>query len=61
MGNELINTSQLARRWGIATKTLQNWRGMRKGPPFLKIGGRILYSQADIEHYEANNYHRFNQ
>lgn len=54
-----INPFQLARRWGITPKTLQNWRCKHRGPPFLKIGGHVLYRQDDIAQFEANNYHKF--
>lgn len=32
-------------------KTLANWRSARTGPPFLKIGGRVMYERAELERY----------
>lgn len=52
-----ITTSYLARRWGIAPKTLQNWRCVGKGPPYIKIGGRVMYRWGDIEQYEIAQQH----
>ncbi|MBF0214986.1 MAG: helix-turn-helix domain-containing protein [Magnetococcales bacterium] len=51
-----INPFQLARRWGINPKTLQNWRCRGTGPPYLKIGGHILYRLEEIEAYEADRH-----
>ncbi len=52
-----MTPSHIARRWGIAPKTLQNWRCVGKGPPYIKIGGRILYRREDIEQYEIEQQH----
>ncbi|MBF0423413.1 MAG: helix-turn-helix domain-containing protein [Magnetococcales bacterium] len=51
-----INSFQLARRWGINPKTLQNWRCKGIGPPYIKIGGHILYRQEEIDAYEADHH-----
>ncbi|MBF0584659.1 MAG: helix-turn-helix domain-containing protein [Magnetococcales bacterium] len=53
----MTNPSHLARRWGIAPKTLQNWRCAGKGPPYIKIGGRIMYRWEDIKQYEIAHQH----
>src|SRR5690606_34822536 len=47
-----LNQVQLARRWSISPRTLERWRWSGEGPAYLKIGGRVLYRLADIEHYE---------
>jgi hypothetical protein len=31
---------------------LERWRWAKKGPPFLKLGGRIVYELAEIEAFE---------
>lgn len=54
LGNHL-RQNQLAKRWGIAQQTLANWRWQKKGPPHLRIGGRILYRLEDIEQFEAEH------
>jgi len=48
-----FNQEHLARRWNISPKTLERWRWLREGPPYLRIGGRILYRLEDIEAFEA--------
>jgi hypothetical protein len=44
---------ELARRWRISARTLERWRWMKRGPAFLKIGGRVAYRLEDIEAFEA--------
>lgn len=49
-----LNQKQLAARWCISEATLERWRGAGIGPKFLKLCGRVLYRQADIEAYEES-------
>jgi len=49
-----LNQKQLAARWSISEATLEHWRSEGIGPKFLKLGGRVLYRQADIEAYEES-------
>ena len=52
-----IDQKELARRWLISPRTLEQWRWQGRGPRFLKLGGRVLYRLADVEAYEADNLH----
>jgi hypothetical protein len=36
----------------VSERTLERWRWKRKGPPYLKIGGRVVYELSAIEAYE---------
>jgi hypothetical protein len=36
---------------GVKVQTLRNWRHVRKGPPYLKIGSRVLYLENDLYEY----------
>jgi predicted DNA-binding transcriptional regulator AlpA len=46
--------TELAERWSITTRTLQQWRKAQKGPQFIRIGERsIFYRQEDVEAYES--------
>ena len=36
-------------RGEISAGTLRNWRAMRIGPSFLKIGKTVLYPLAELE------------
>jgi len=48
-----MTQEQLARRWHISPRTLEQWRWLGKGPRFLKIGARVLYRELDVEVWEA--------
>ena len=57
MSTRNLNQYQLAERWGISPRTLEQWRWQGKGPKYLKIGGRVVYRLQDVEHYEAQHLH----
>jgi hypothetical protein len=48
-----LNQNQLAERLNISPRTLERWRWLGEGPPFLKVGGRVVYRLQDVERYEA--------
>jgi len=48
-----LTQDQLATRWHMSPRTLEQWRWLGKGPRFLKIGARVLYDEAEIEAFEA--------
>ena len=48
-----ITQEQLAERWHLSPRTLEQWRWLGKGPKFLKIGARVLYREEDVEAWEA--------
>jgi predicted site-specific integrase-resolvase len=47
-----MTQGQLADRWQISPRTLEQWRWLGKGPKFLKIGARVLYRDEEVEAYE---------
>jgi hypothetical protein len=47
-----LTQDQLATRWHLSPRTLEQWRWQGKGPKFLKIGARVLYDEAEIEAFE---------
>ncbi|BBP04695.1 hypothetical protein TPL01_30210 [Sulfuriferula plumbiphila] len=49
-----LNQKQLATRWNISEATLERWRCEGIGPKFLKLCGRVLCRQVDIEAYEES-------
>ena len=49
-----FNQRQLAARWDISEATLESWRSEGIGPKFLKLCGRVLYRQVDIEAFEES-------
>lgn len=48
-----LHQVELARRWRISPRTLERWRWLKEGPPYLKIGGRVVYRVQDVEAFEA--------
>jgi hypothetical protein len=50
-----IRPQQLADRWLLNVTTLDRWRSEGKGPPYLKLRGRVLYRLADVDAYEARH------
>ena len=55
--NAFLTPAELVARWGgtVTRNTLANWRAQSKGPPFVKIGSRVVYRVGDIEEWERNN------
>lgn len=49
-----LNQREVATRWGMSVRSLERWRFLKRGPPFLKLGGRVVYRLADIETFEAS-------
>lgn len=47
-----LTQAQLAERWQMSPRTLEQWRWLGKGPKFLKIGPRVLYDEDEITAYE---------
>lgn len=50
--SKFLDTRELAARWKISPRTLENQRGKGQGPEFFKIGGKVLYDIDYIEEYE---------
>jgi hypothetical protein len=42
-------------RGEITVGTLRNWRAMRIGPPFIKVGKAVLYPLAELEAWDQKN------
>jgi hypothetical protein len=38
-----------------ALKTLSNWRTLRTGPSFTKLGGKVSYLRQHLQEYILNN------
>jgi len=49
----LVDTNKLAERWSMKPKTLHNWRCLGIGPPYIKVGFRVLYEETEIEKWMA--------
>ncbi len=44
-----VTTEEAAEFLGIGPATMTNWRVVRRGPPFLKMGGLIRYERSALE------------
>lgn len=42
-------------RGEITVGTLRNWRAMRIGPPFVKIGKAVLYPVSELDAWDQKN------
>jgi hypothetical protein len=42
-------------RGEITVGTLRNWRAMRVGPPFVKIGKAVLYPILELDDWDKKN------
>lgn len=51
MAHEFVEVSEVAQRWRAHHSTVR--RALRRDLPYLKVGGKILISVADLERYEA--------
>ena len=53
--SEFLTPAELTARWkgAITTAGLKMWRYRKKGPPYVKLGAKILYRTSDIVAWEA--------
>lgn len=49
LGTALLDTKAAAQFLGLSYSTLSKLRLSGDGPPFLKLGNRVLYARPDIE------------
>ena len=54
MDTKHLGQKQLAERWSISEASLERWRSEGIGPKFLKLCGRVLYRQVDVEAFEES-------
>ncbi|MGK5448046.1 helix-turn-helix transcriptional regulator [Streptomyces radiopugnans] len=48
-----LTTAEVAERYRTAESTVRYWRQVGKGPRGIKIGKRVLYSEAELLYSEA--------
>lgn len=44
-----LTSAQVAAQLSRSVITLERWRRLRKGPPFYRVMGRVVYDQADVD------------
>lgn len=52
---ELLREEEVAVLLKVSKKTLQHWRVIGKGPPFIRMGGAIRYVLADVLEFIESN------
>jgi len=55
-----IDASELAERWGVTKKSIDNRRQRGQGPNYFKIGGKIRYDLKDVVRMEQESYRSIN-
>lgn len=55
--NKFLTPEEVSERYrgGISVGTLRNWRAMRIGPPFAKIGKAVLYPVDELDAWDQKN------
>ncbi|WP_018649487.1 MULTISPECIES: helix-turn-helix domain-containing protein [unclassified Thioalkalivibrio] len=53
--NPNLTPEQAAEYLHLSPRTLIRWRNMRKGPPWVKAGRRVIYRRADVDAWLARN------
>jgi len=43
---------------GLSRRTLERWRVVGEGPPFLKLGRRVFYARRDLVEYATQQRRR---
>jgi hypothetical protein len=55
--NKFLTPEEVSQRYRgeVSVGTLRNWRAMRIGPTFVKIGKAVLYPTAELEAWDKKN------
>ena len=52
-----LDQNELAARWRVSPRTLEQRRWQGRGPRYLKINGRVIYPIPEVEAVEAASLH----
>jgi hypothetical protein len=52
-----MTIQQLAAELDMAVISLATWRMRQKGPPYVKVGRKILYSRTTVKEWIASQVH----
>lgn len=47
-GSQFLKGVEVHRLTGLGLSTLRNYRPLRKGPPYVKVGRAVLYERSDV-------------
>ena len=48
---DLLTSQQVADILGVKIDTVEKWRGQKRGPAFIRVGGLVRYRPSAIEFY----------
>lgn len=51
--SEYFDTDEAAKHTRSAKFTLEKWRSVGGGPPFIKMGRRVIYDRKDLDAWLA--------
>lgn len=52
-GEKYLNPEKTSRYIGAAVQTLARWRFEGEGPPFIRVGRKIMYAADDLDEWMA--------
>ena len=55
VGEELMDEAEAAAYLRLSPRTLQDFRTDKKGPPYSKLGRRIVYERTDLKQWWREN------
>jgi Helix-turn-helix domain len=55
MESTLLTPVEAAQVLGLSPATLATWRCLRKGPPYVKLGGRVGYQRDSLASWRATS------
>lgn len=61
MSPRFLTSLELADRWRVSPRTIEDWRRRQRPPHPIRIGRRVLYLLADIEALERAELLRLTQ
>lgn len=55
--NKFLTAEEVSERYrgGVSVGTLRNWRTMKIGPSYVKVGKAVLYPIDDLEAWDDKN------
>ena len=56
-GNKFLTPEEVSERYRseITVGTLRNWRTLKIGPPYIKIGKAVLYPVEELDAWDRKN------
>lgn len=54
MNEALLTEREVSEQTNLSVLTLQKWRWLNTGPPWLKLGGAVRYKRSDVDAWLAS-------